>query len=468
MAWKDATGEDEFLRAMCRFTDYVYHIFVEEDSAAFVTPGHPELELALVKLYNATGNRKYFDLAEFFIDKHGNNDKDCDTNNDFRNDYYNQDEMPLKNRTTAEGHSVRAMYLMSAAADVAELRDDEALLDACKRVFDNVTEKRMYITGGIGSTHRGEAFTVDYDLPNRTAYAETCAAISLAMFASRMQAIEPDSKYADVVEKVIYNGFLSGVSMDGKSFFYENPLEIDPDFNNVDTSVREKRRMPITQRVEVFECSCCPPNVVRFIPSIAGMMYTYSDDTLYVHQYMNSEAECDGVSITQTTAYPADGKVKISASGTKYIALRIPSWCEDFSINKTYTVKNGYAIIEAEGNDIEIDFAMPVETLRANRRVHGCAGRVAVMRGPVVYCAEGVDNCADIANVYIDTKGSFELSRAKFLLPNIQTTGYIKPETKKLYAKADAEYKEIPLTLVPYYAFANRGTSEMYVWLLQK
>ena len=469
VAWKNATGEEDFLNAMCKYTDYVYEIFVVEDSAAFATPGHPELELALIKLFEATGNKKYFELAEFFIDKHGNNPKDCVQNTDFRNDLYNQDEMPIKDRSTAEGHCVRAMYLMSAVADVAELRGDSELLAACKRVFDNVAEKRMYITGGIGSSHHGEAFTVDYDLPNSTAYTETCAAISLAMFASRMQAIIPDSKYADVVEKVIYNGFLSGVSMDGKSFFYENPLAIDPDFINVDTSVHQKRHMPITQRVEVFECSCCPPNVVRFLPSLAGMMYTCSDDTLYIHQYINSEGEFDGEKIVQTTSYPSDGKIKIEYSGgKKYIALRIPGWCESFSLNKKYTIEKGYAIIEADGDAIDLELDMPIETIRANRRVHACAGRVAIMRGPVVYCAEGVDNGTDIANVYIDTKGDFNLGEEKFMLPTIKTTGYINPETKKLYARAKEEYREIPLTLIPYYAFANRGTSEMYVWLLQK
>ena len=469
VAWEKATGSDDFLCAMCRFTYYVYEVFVEKKSAAFVTPGHPELELALVKLYKATGNRRYFELAEYFIDNHGNNEEDRVQNNDFRNDLYNQDEMLIKDRTTAEGHSVRAMYLMSAAADVAAIREDSELADACTRVFDNVAEKRMYITGGIGSSYRGEAFTIDYDLPSGTAYAETCAAISLAMFASRMQCIEADSRYADTVERVLYNGFLSGLSMDGKSFFYENPLEIDPYFNNVDTSVRKKRHKPITQRVEVFECSCCPPNIIRFVPSLADMMYTCSADTLYVHQYMASKCEFDGNSIIQTTDYPVDGRVKISCKGNKkHIALRIPGWCEKFELNCDYVIKNGYAVTDADVDEIILNMDMPVEAMRANRRVHACSGRVAVMRGPVVYCAEGVDNGEDIKNIAIDPRGSFELTEGRFMLPEIKTTGYINPETKKLYSKARGNYSEIPLTLIPYFAFANRGESEMNVWLLEK
>ncbi len=470
IAYYDATGKDKFLKAMCKYADYIEDVFVKKKSAKFITPGHPEIELALVRLYEATGEERYFKLAEFFIDEHGKHDEPREG----LSILYNQDDMPLKDRTTADGHSVRAMYLFCGAADVARIREDNELGAMCKRVFDNAVNKRMYITGGIGSTYRGEAFTVDYDLPNRTAYAETCAAIALSMFASRMQMSEVNSKYADTVERAIYNGVLSGVSMDGTAFFYENPLEIDLRFNDVDRAAYDsrasydKRRFPITERQKVISCSCCPPNIVRFIPSIAGFMYTYDDDTLYVHQYMDSEMSCEGMHITQSTDYPTSGSVKINctAPGRK-IALRIPGWCRSFTVNAEYELKNGYAYVDAS-DGIELNMDMPVAYMRANRHVHEDAGRIAVMRGPVVYCAEGVDNGEDLRNVRIDINDSCALEKSEFLLPKIKTTAYRDKESELLYMPADSEYEKSSLTLIPYYAFANRGETDMQVWFLKK
>ncbi len=467
VAYYNSTGDDKLLKSMCKYADYIDKVFRIEKSAAFITPGHPELELALVKLYGVTGEKRYLELAEYFIDEHGRHtDIDEKTFHEYTLEY-NQDEIPLKDRTTVDGHSVRALYLYSAACDVAILRNDKELADACRRIFENVTNRRMYITGGVGSAFLGEAFTLDYDLPNRTAYAETCAAISLAFFASRMQMLEVDSKYADCVERVIYNGFLSGVSMDGKAFFYENPLEIDPDFNNPNVSTKDKTHFPITERKEVFDCSCCPPNVVRFIPSIADFMYSYDDEALYVHQFMNSTAECDGIRIEQITKYPENGKVKIICdAGTRKVAIRIPGWCRHFDIDKKYELKNGYAFTEP--GEINITFDMPASVIRANRRVHDCSGRVAIMRGPVVYCAEGIDNGADIKNIRVDIRGDFSLAESEFLLPLITASGYQQSQSDNLYRFADDDWKEVTLKLIPYYAFANRGTTEMAVWLLEK
>lgn len=464
VAYYKATGKDKFLKAMCKYADYIEKVFVKDRSANFVTPGHPEIELALVKLYETTGEERYFKLAEFFIDKHGCDDADAAI---CGRAIYNQDDMPIKNRTTADGHSVRAMYLMCGAADVAMKRDDEELKNACRRVFDNVVGKRMYITGGIGSTYRGEAFTVDYDLPNRTAYAETCAAISLAMFAGRMQRMDINSKYADTVECTLYNGILSGISMDGTEFFYENPLEIDLDFNNVDVSCEDKRRMAITERVKVFGCSCCPPNLVRFIPSVADYMYTYDNDTLYVHQFAESDAEIDGDTISQITSYPENGHIKIRHSGKRRVAIRIPGWCKSFKINAEYTLKNGYAYIDG-ADEITVDFDMSVRFVQANKHVHENAGRIAVMRGPVVYCAEGIDNGKDLPNVRIDVNAECVVGKSEFLLPEIKTTAYRDKESDMLYDDASDEYEESTLTLIPYYAFANRGETDMQVWFLKK
>ena len=472
VAYYEITGKDRFLKAMCKFADYIERVFKNEKSAAFTTPGHPEIELALMRLYKATGEKRYADLAKYFIDEHGkyedgNNRKDAEI------EYYkyqNQDEMPIRERKTAEGHCVRAMYLMCGAADVAYEYGDNELQKACERVFDNIVGKRMYITGGIGPTSLGEAFTVDYDLPNRTAYAETCAAISLAMFANRMLKFGANSKYADIVEKAIYNGVVSGVSLDGKSFFYENPLEIDPDFNNVNTSTAQKERFPITQRVEVFGCSCCPPNILRFIASIARFLYSFDDDTVYVHQYMDSKTDTHGIKIEQKTEYPKNGKIKVKCDADKkYIAFRVPGWCKNFTVNCDYEVKNGYAYVALNGKkEIEIEFDMPVRFIAANRRVHSDSGRVAVMRGPVVYCAEGIDNGADLKSVTIDINSEFQIGESDFFLPTLKTNAYRPKENESLYYEAVEDYEEIPLTLIPYYAFANRGTTEMQIWLLRK
>lgn len=474
VAYDDATGKDTFLKAMCRYTDYVEKVFKIEQSAAFLTPGHPELELALIKLYNHTGEKRYLELSKFFIDMHGNNQIEkieipygdtSDYTKYFKNNY-NQDECAIKDRSTVDGHSVRALYLLSGAADVAAIYGDKELENACRRCFDNAVNKRMYITGGVGSTHVGETFTIDYHLPNRTAYAETCAAISLVFFARRMQQFGNDSSFADTVERAMYNGVLSGVSMQGNSFFYENPLFIDPDFNFVNPSTKHKERFPITERVEVFECSCCPPNIVRFLASIAGYMYSYDDNTLYFDQYMNSVAKNDFVDITQQTDYPADNVIHIFGKcNKKQIALRIPGWCSSFEINCEYTLKNGYAFIENSGEfDVTLTLDMPVTLIAANRRIHENAGKVAVMRGPVVYCAEGVDNGTDVCTTVIKSNSSFKLGENDFILPSIITTA-LKPKCDdRLYKIAGDDYEECELKLIPYYAFANRGTCEMVVW----
>lgn len=468
VAYDDATGKDAFLKAMCRYTDYVEKVFKIEKSADFITPGHPELELALVKLYNHTGEKRYLELSKYFIDMHGNNEVEK-----FKSPYgeifegnYNQDECAIKDRNTIDGHSVRALYLLSGAADIAAIYGDKELEAACRRCFDNAVNKRMYITGGTGSTHIGEAFTIDYHLPNRTAYTETCAAISLVMFARRMQQFGNDSSFADTVERAMYNGVLSGVSMDGKAFFYENPLLIDPDFNNVNPSTRDKERFPITERVEVFECSCCPPNIVRFLASVAGYIYSYDDETLYVDQYINSVTENSLFKISQTTNYPADGKINIQCKcDKKYIALRIPAWCNNFTLDCAYVMKNGYAVIENSGNiSVNLILDMPVTLIASNRRVHENAGKVAVMRGPVVYCAEGVDNGADVCSAVIKSDSIFELAETDFILPSLKVKALRPLADDRLYRVAGNDYEEFALKLIPYYAFANRGTSEMVVW----
>ena len=469
VAYYELTGKDRFLNAVKKYADYIERAFKIDNTAAFITPGHPEIELALVRLYKATGEKRYIELAKYFIDKRGN----CDEPGiytDWANEYYSQDEIPVRERKTAEGHCVRALYLMCAAADIAYIYKDNDLKTACERFFDSIVNKRMYITGGVGSSNMGESFTIDYDLPNRTAYAETCAAISLAMFAERMLKFGADSRYSDIIERTMYNGIMSGISLDGKSFFYENPLEIDPDFNNINTSTKVKERFPITQRVEVFDCSCCPPNIMRFVASISGLIYGFDDNTVYINQYINSEGDVNGIKISQKTDYPNNGKITVRCnSNKKQIAFRIPCWCKSFNINKKYSIKNGYAYVDLDSEEnIELELDMPVRIISANRRIHSDAGRIAVMRGPVVYCAEGIDNGADIKSIALPAESVFELAESKFLLPILKTEAYRPFESDSLYYEAVDDYEKIPLTLIPYYAFANRGESEMQVWLLRK
>lgn len=476
VAYYEMTGEERFLRAMCRYADYIERVFVKEHSAGFLTPGHPEIELALMRLYRATGEKRYADLAKHFIDEHGQHpEQDIPKKDPMGLDWmkapYNQDEMPLRERMTAEGHAVRALYLLCGAADVAAEYDDASLRQACQRLFDHIVERRMYITGGVGSTYQGEAFTVDYDLPNRTAYAETCASIAMAMFAGRMQRFGADSRYGDAVERVLYNGILSGVSMDGKSFFYENPLAVDPAFNHVNTSTTMEERFPITQRLEVFECSCCPPNILRFVASVGGYAYGMDDDTVYIHQYMDSALETDGVCLTQRTAYPENGTVTVWYRGNRRrLAFRIPGWCRRFTLDQVYTLEKGYAYVTVDGEaEVTLELDMPVRFVAANPRVHADAGRVAVMRGPVVYCAEGRDNGADLSAVAVDLHGEFLVQGGEWLLPRLQTTAFRPLAVNCLYPDAEAvTYEAFPLTLIPYYAFANRGETEMQVWLLKK
>ena len=469
VAYYELTGKDRFLNAVKKYADYIERAFKIDNTAAFITPGHPEIELALVRLYKATGEKRYIELAKYFIDKRGN----CDEPGiytDWANEYYSQDEIPVRERKTAEGHCVRALYLMCAAADIAYIYKDNDLKTACERFFDSIVNKRMYITGGVGSSNMGESFTIDYDLPNRTAYAETCAAISLAMFAERMLKFGADSRYSDIIERTMYNGIMSGISLDGKSFFYENPLEIDPDFNNINTSTKVKERFPITQRVEVFDCSCCPPNIMRFVASISGLIYGFDDNTVYINQYINSEGDVNGIKISQKTDYPNNGKITVRCnSNKKQIAFRIPCWCKSFNINKKYSIKNGYAYVDLDSEEnIELELDIPVRIISANRRIHSDAGRIAVMRGPVVYCAEGIDNGADIKSIALPAESVFELAESEFLLPILKTEAYRPFESDSLYYEAVDDYEKIPLTLIPYYAFANRGESEMQVWLLRK
>lgn len=481
-AYYKATGKDKFLNLMRKYADLVDRVFRVESSAAFSTPGHEEIELALVKLYEVTGEARYLELSKWFIDRRGRNEDEGKYS--FANNRYAQDHVPVREMTTAEGHSVRAMYLFCAMADLARITGDEALLNACRAVFGNTVDRRMYITGGIGSSRYGEAFTVDYDLPNATAYTESCAALALALFARRMLLIDADSRYADAAERTIYNGFMSSTSLDGKCFFYENPLEIDLNRIGKDVSVSSGEVMPIPQRVEVFDCSCCPPNIARFIASIADFLYSAGEDTLFVHHYIESRAAfaacgCE-VEVTQRTRYPADGEVRLAIHGLmgKSLCVRVPGYCEDAWIEKSgarlnCAVNRGYARIPVDEDELEVTlhFDMPIALYEAHGKVHADAGRVALMRGPVVYCVEGVDHEGELSDYMVDEDLSPELE-ASFdgYLPAVSARGFRRraADPEALYQKLNSTLEPVRMRFIPYFAFANREKTDMQVWVLLK
>ncbi len=472
VAYFEATGKDKFLKCMCKYADYIEKVFKIEDSAEFSTPGHEEIELALVKLWQCTGERRYLELSEWFVDTRGKSEKD-EESPFFISQAYNQSHVPVREMDTAVGHSVRAVYLYSAMADLARINGDSRLSDACEKLFDSIANRRMYVTGGIGSSLIGEAFSTDYDLPNALAYSETCAAIGLALFARRMSLLKADSAYADVAERAIYNGILSGNSLDGRAFFYENPLELNHHEREMTLNYRcAKQHLPITERVEVFDCSCCPPNFTRFVASIADFLYSKQDDTVFLHHYMESKTDFDGISITQKGAYPFDGKMLISISGeVKTLALRIPGWCGKYTVTVngapfTSEPVKGYVYVPVTGKtEIALNFDMTPFLVQANPAVANVAGRAALQRGPIVFCIEGVDNPVPLRALKIDR----ELKAT--VIPDDKTGLIIEVQGSRprsfdsLYRAYSDESENITLKFIPYFAFANRGESDMLVWV---
>ena len=509
IAYEQATGKREFLDCVCRYADLIDRVFRIEHSAAFDTPGHEEIELALMKLYEATGERRYHDLARYFIDTRGTSARDA---GDSWYPMYTQAHAPVRRQKEAVGHAVRSLYLYSGAADVALADEDEELLDALKDLFCDIKDRKMALTGGVGSTYLGEAFTFAYDLPDYTTYNETCASIALAMFARRMWLMDPDSTYADVAEAALYNTVLSGVSLSGDRFFYENPLAIDPAEEEYAGTVPAdvRRRLPITSRVKVFDCSCCPPNLIRVVGAVGDYACSSDGSTIYLHCYMNCdmriplqtgtlsntpvgtspEISSGTVILKERTRYPEDGLIVVTAktAGHYTLAFRIPGW----SRKQTITVNGrpaegelskGYFYITRsweEGDEVVLDFHMTPMLIEANPRAKDLAGKTALIKGPVVYCAEGIDNPGVLLRD-VRIPGGNELAGGPALknveqsseqisgrtIPTITVDAMKTNWTGGLYrAAADSEGEEpIRLTLIPYRAFANRGVTEMTVWL---
>ncbi|TDF98696.1 glycoside hydrolase family 127 protein [Paenibacillus piri] len=499
VAYYEATGKRKFLDIMCRYADYIGTVFGAEAGQKRGYDGHPEVELALVKLYQASGNRSYLELSKFFVEERGQQPHFFDAEIREREalqgasgkkkrtyDYF-QAHLPVKEQTTAEGHSVRAVYLYSAMADLAVEYGDDGLKEACRTLWNDTVGRKMYVTGGIGSSAYEERFTVPYDLPNDRAYTETCAAIGLMFWAQRMLQMEKDRKYADVMELALYNGVLSGISLDGKSYFYVNPLEVWPDTANFRNDMHTVK----VTRQPWFGCACCPPNIARLIASLGQYVYSAGEDEreLYVHLYVGSKAgvELAGVPVqlTQQTNYPWDGQAELQLSlqqpADLTVCLRIPGWCRKWtvSVNGAETDAgepvNGYAKLTRtwqDGDRIELSFDMPVELMHSHPNVRSNAGKVALQRGPIVYCLEEIDNGANLQDLAIASDAQFDVNYDAGLLGGVAVlTGVgsrsVIPAKAEgiLYGTRPFERAAAPVKAIPYFAWSNREPGEMTVWI---
>ena len=478
VAHYQATGKRNFLDVAVKYADCVADAIGDGPGQTVRVPGHQIAETGLAKLYVLTGESKYLDLARFFIDKRGLTS---------RKDAYSQAHKPVLMQDEAVGHAVRAGYMYAGIADVAALTGDTAYIRAIDRIWDNVVGKKLYVTGGIGARHEGEAFGNDYELPNLTAYNETCAAIANVYWNYRLFLLHGDAKYFDVLERTLYNGLISGVSLDGGAFFYPNPLESDGKyrFNAESTLTRQPW----------FGCACCPSNICRFIPSLPGYVYAVDHDEIYVNLFMGNTATLDAagkkVTLTQTTEYPWNGDVKIDVSpqGKRQFALkiRIPGWVRGtpvpsdlyaYSDDKrpSYFVKvngervesvldKGYFTVSRQwrkGDAVEVHFDLEPRVLKADDRVVDDRGKIAVECGPLVYCAEEADNKFDVFSVLFSRKPEFAVERSSDLdgVNRIRATVQVLDYD----AKGRLRTRNENLSMIPYYAWNHRGAGKMAVW----
>lgn len=483
-----ATGSDKFLNIAKRYADCVVREVGAQQGQACVVPGHQIAEMALARLYVLTGEQKYLDEAKFLLDYRGKTG---------RRDKYSQSDKPVVDQTEAWGHAVRAGYMYAGMADVAALTGDADYLKAIDAIYNNIVSKKYYITGGVGARHEGEAFGADYELPNLTSYNETCAAISMVYLFHRMFLLHGDAKYIDCMERTLYNGVISGMSVDGGRFFYPNPLSADGKYAfNADNT---------TERQPWFGCACCPSNLCRFIPSFPGYMYAVKDRNLYVNLFAGNTATMQvggkQVVLEQQTNYPWDGDISIKVMKNQAKAfrmlIRIPGWVDRqpvpsdlyrFSddVQGSYTVKvngrpvegqleNGYLAIDRQwkkGDVVSVQLDMPVRTVKADQHVRADQGRTAVERGPLVYCAEGADNqgfC--IFNFLVPRQPRFTVvdrqisgqRDVNFSVKAIEVEG----QAVDTDAAGKVKAQSTTLTMIPYYAWNHRGTGLMQVWLPQ-
>ena len=480
-----ATGKRSLLDVLCRYADHIAATFGTGEGQRRGYCGHEEIELALIKLYHVTGNERYLALSSFFVDERGQSPNYFEVerrergtpgfSEGFRGQQrneYDQSHKPVREQDRVVGHAVRAMYLYSAMADLARERQDETLKRACERLWVHLCEQNLYLTGGVGSSRNNEGFTNDYDLPNETAYAESCAAIGLVFWAQRMLHLDCDGRYADVMERALYNGILSGVSLDGTRYFYDNPLESRGNIS----------------RHEWFDCACCPPNIARLLASFGGYIYSQGEQEAVVHLYVQSETTFElvgqQVHLRQETEYPWDGtvtfKVDVEQQTMFRLKLRRPGWCREVALEvngESYQANGeeyGYLVIEREwraGDIVTLVLNMPVERVYAHPLVRADRQRVALQRGPLVYCLEGVDNGEDLDALFLGSNSRFEPTFAPEILGGIVVLDghaqrlVIEEEEQKLYNTTPPTSIDARIRAIPYCLWANREQGEMLVWL---
>ena len=484
-----ATGSTKFLNIAKRYADCVVKEVGSKEDQACIVPGHQIAEMALARLYVITGEKKYLDEAKFLLDYRGKTG---------RKDIYSQSDKPVVEQTEAWGHAVRAGYMYAGMADVAALLGDSSYIKAIDTIYENIVGRKYYLTGGVGARHQGEAFGADYELPNLTAYNETCAAISMVYLFERMFLLHGDAQFIDCLERTLYNGVISGMSVDGGKFFYPNPLSSDGHYRfNADNTMT---------RQPWFGCACCPSNLCRFIPSMPGYVYGVRDNNLYVNLFAANTAtiQVNGKDVTleETTNYPWDGEISIKVLKNKAKAfnmlIRIPGWVQNevvpsdlysFSddIFSTYEVsvngqrvdgelENGYLVINRnwkKGDVVSIHFDMPVRTVVANPRVADDRGRIAVERGPLVYCAEWADNeGVNPHHLLLPRQPKFEVVPAYSILNTEGNNKYfdvtaINAQAQDVHIDRDGRIavKDVSVKLIPYYAWNHRGAGKMDVWL---
>lgn len=495
VAYFQVTGKRKLLDAMIRCVDGIDAVLGPQEGKLHGYPGHPVIEMALMRLYDVTGDPKHLKLAKYFVDQRGQRPLYFQAEGErHHNDLYWKDSyfqyqyyqagMPLREQTEAQGHAVRAMYLYAGAADVARVTGDAALADMCRRLWMNTVRRRMYVTGAVGSSEYGEAFTFDYDLPNDTIYGETCAAIGLVFFARRMLALEAKGEYADVMERALYNGVLSGMQQDGKKFFYVNPLEVLPE-----ACLKDQRKTHVkVQRQKWFGCACCPPNIIRLLSSLEDYIYSVNGRDVYMHLYVGGTLEADAngapVRLSVRTDYPWDGAVAVTVGADAAFALRlrVPGWCRRWTVQingeaQAPQVRDGYIVLDRAwkaGDAVALALDMPVALVRANPRVYEDAGKVAVARGPLIYCLEEADNTRNLHLVRLGDAKPQDFTAAwkpdklggivELTSPGLRESDAGWGDT--LYSGEYAvESAPAHLTWIPYYRWANRKPGEMRVWV---
>ena len=480
VALHEAAGKDELLRVGVRLADHICDRFEREEGM----PGHQEIEIGLLRLYHATGNARYRDMALRFLNLRGQDPEWFKKHTPAHpgvhyggydicpeDTVYNQSDMPVRDQTVARGHAVRQLYMLTAMADAAAETGDQALLAACDRLFDNITQRQMYVTGAVGASAWHEAFTVDYDLPPDRCYGETCAAVAMTFFARQMLKNRADGRYADLMELELYNAALAGMQQDGKRFFYVNPLEVD---------LRVSGRAPgythvLPQRPQWHSCACCPPNLARLIASLGGYLWSETEDTLYSHLLIGSEAQTRFGRVRLDSRIPWQGAAEytVEAEGAFTLAVHVPRYAADFglSINgkkENHPLRDGYVYIQRvwrSGDRVALAFDLPVRRVYADPRVRACAGRVALARGPIVYCVEQADQPCPVHSLSLPRQAAIEARETPGGMVTLHMTGRSAQGAGALYSAQPPAEADCPITAIPYFAWANRQAGDMTVFL---